>query len=308
MTVTSILSHIFSTRGTTLCLGLNNSVPLSIFGINEEIDGAKDKRAIIIPNSTGVPIQNHDIHICGESWTIHHLVSAKHFTRVIAVMPFDDIITSDKTAQHLIKMLNILNIQMIDSFPFQTMEGVKKIAIIKEICKEHELGYGVALHHGVNSYGSTDISTEKEAVEKAQQDWLDKGIDCMDIDRVLSPTQTLAFFSPQSRILANALNKFNEDCRATEENINLATAVLTSSLMPTPGMSLESYLKEIRSNLDNVWEPLLPVVKYLDDDFYNQFRDSIRSKFNSAKDSEAVSLSGYCVEVLSLMLKTWIAM
>ena len=313
MTESEIIEAIAKTRGTILCLGLNDIPPLSMLGISA--------KPIAWPNVLLIPSERKmfsEVLKCffkGCDWRIVNYISNLPLNSLFVVtsVPQIEKNISSQSANNIEKYLdslyNDLNLQavsIVDSFPFHTKEGLQQIECIRSYCKERGLSFNIGLLLGINKYGSTDISTEEEAVEQEKKFLLEeKNIECIEIDKALSVNSVVEYLFDHSTALTQAVESFKDDCMTTSQNLELMDDILSSLLQIPLNASIKEYLDIVKNKLKEL-DVLFPGCKYLNEQFFMDYGKSISSKFSTRRDSTNNEVSKWCVDTLSYEIKQWI--
>lgn len=314
MTESEIIENLAKTRGTILCLGLNDIPPLSLLGIS----GTQTNwtNVIIIPTLKQIFAQELKCFIKGLEWRVINYCTKLPINSLFIVTSIPKIVKEvqyesgqDKIEFYLDSLCDEFNLQaicLIDSFPFHTKEGLQIIDSISKYCEPKNLSFKVGLLYGINKYGSTDISTEDEAVNQEKKFLREeKNIQCFGIDKGVNEKNVLSFFIQNSASFKNAVELFKKDCTTTIDNLELTVDVLYSLLLIPLNSSLVEYISLIKSKLKDL-ELLYPVQKYFNDSFFIEYQNSIASKFNSRRDSTNNEISQWCVKTLSCAIEQWI--
>lgn len=324
MTKEDILLSLFKLRGTTLCLGESIDVTLGMLDIPMPTD-IEIERLICVPTENYLSDKTIDLFIKGKKWKVflfpyRHIsnkitacLSTENFLNDVAEATSDkykkaenpSLQKNDEFFYNYIQSLWITNIWMVDTFPFHTKELVNNINRIKDITQTYGLEFGVALLSGLRRYGSTDISTEPEAVSKEKKELSKRGISCVEVKQTLSLDQIINFFTPNSSQLYLATERFKSDCKRTLENLEMSKEILGSIFLIGVNMSLKEYIIQIKKTM-SCWSPMFPITKYLDNTFYQKFEDAIISKFNSKNEADNMALSNRFAETFYHALKNWI--
>lgn len=314
MTESEIIEKLAKSRGTILCLGLNDIPPLSILGIS----GIQPNwpNVLIIPTPKQVFPHELKCFLKGIDWRVVNYVTNLPINSLFIVTSIPKIVKEvqyesdqDKIEIYLDSLCDEFNLQaicLIDSFPFHTKEGLQIIDKINNYCEVKKLTFNVGLLYGVNKYGSTDISTEDEAV-KQEMNFLkkEKNIQSFGIDKHLNNNGVLAFFIQNSSSFKQAVEEFENECLTTIQNLELVIDVLYSFLLIPLNSSLREYVFLTKNKLKEL-DMLFPVQKYFNDSFFVEYQNSIAPKFNGRRDSTNNEISQWCVKTLSYAIKQWI--
>lgn len=314
MTESEIIEVLAKTRGTILCLGLKDIPPLSMFGIS---DKHRDLfNVLIIPTNKRIFSKELKCYIRGIEWRIVNYTLDLPVDSLLVVSSVAQIDKNNLAHQEqdylkayldsLCSNFNLQAISLVDSFPFHTKEGLHLIEEIRKFCLDKNLTFKVGLLYGVNKYGSTDISTEDDAVEQ-EKFFLrkEKNIECIEINQTLTVDNVLDFFIQASSSLKQAVEKFEDACRTTIQNLELFAEILYSFLQISLNYSLTEYITSVKNQLKE-FEIFFPISKYLNETFFDEYSKAIASKFNKKKDSTNNEVSQWCVNTLTLAIKQWI--
>ena len=313
MTESEIIEAIAKTRGTILCLGLNAIPPLSILGISAK--PITWPNLLIIPSEKKMFSEVLKCFFRGSDWRIVNGITNLPLNSLFIVTSIPQIeknISSDADydidtyLDSIHRYLNLQAISIIDSFPFHTKEGLQQIERIHKYCQKKGVAFNMGLLFGVNKYGSTDISTEEEAV-KQEKEYLseEKNIECIEINKTLSVDNVVEFLLDDSTTLTQAVEAFKQDCMTTMQNLELMDDILKSFLLIPLNASTKEYIDHVRNTLKEL-DVLFPCCKYLNEQFFVEFGKAIFSKFNSRRDSTNNEVSKWCVDTLSCAIKQWI--
>ncbi len=305
-----------------MCLGKSLDVGLGILGIPNIVMDKEVKRLICIPTENFLLDYKTNLFINGNKWDVYFYQN-KIYNKIIALVAtetfLNDINSSsdikynekndhfDQNNEVFDKYINTLwvaNIWMIDTFPFHTKELVNNIKKINNLSNLSHIEFGVALLSGLRKYGSTDISTEKEAVEKEKKELSRQGISCIEIDKIIKHNQIIEFFAPKSRQFLVASEKFKSACHDTLVVLEIVD-ILGEIMLIGVNMSFQEYMIHIKKEM-STWMQIFPVVKYLNESFYQNFADSIISDFRNRSEANINTLSKKFAEIFSSSLKKWI--
>ena len=306
MTPSEIIEVIAKSRGTILCLGLKDTPPLEMFGVTTKL--MTRSNVLIIPTERSFFSKEIKCYVKGMEWRIVNCVISLPVNSLLIVSSISQI--NPYTITGYLKMLceefNLQAVSLVDSFPFHTKEGLHIIEDVRTFCQGKNLTFNVGLLYGVNKYGSTDISTEDEAV---QQEIIflkkEKNIDCIKIDQAITIKNVLGFCVHNSESLKRAIELFQEECERTMQNIELTSEILYAMLQIPLNSSLIEYVNFVKNKLTDLHE-LFPVVNYFNEIFFEEFRSAISSKFKSKRDSENNKVSKWCVDTLIYSIIIWI--
>lgn len=325
MTQEEIILTFLKLRGTTLCLGESLDVELEMFGIPKSNISPDMERLICIPSDHFLQNDSFKVYINGKKWDVFFFVSNYISNKIIAYTststflediksrePGESKNTNNSFSQNdnnpfykCVQDLCVTNIWMIDTFPFHTKELDNNIKRIHSMSQASHLEFGVALLTGLRKYGSTDISTEPEAVKKERSQLSKRGVACIEINQSINPNQILDFFSPPSRQFEVATEIFKSDCQTTLDNLEMSKDILGSIFLIGVNMSLKEYMAHIKNTM-TLWTPMFPIVKYLNNSFYQNFENAICIKFNYKKASDTMALSNKFADAFYHALKNWI--
>lgn len=313
MTEKEIIESIIKTRGTILCLGLNGIPSLQSFGFEGNLTDSS--RMLIIPTERKIFNQQLKFFLSGTEWTIVNYVTKFPLNSLFIITSISDINTKyqigNKTqledyCSKISSTFYLQTINIIDSFPFHTKEGLQYIQAIKTFCEDNNLGFKVSLLHGIHKYGSTDISSEKEAVSREKDHLLKKEVRCIEIDKQILGEKILDYFLHDSTYLEQATKNFKEDCKKTIDNLEQFKDILPSLIELSANSSLKDYINNIKRSFNDELETIFPIGKYLNDTFYTQYGNSIADRFKNKKDSTINETSKWCISILSYAIQQWI--
>ncbi|MDE5752350.1 MAG: hypothetical protein K2H88_06920 [Duncaniella sp.] len=316
-----ILNSLIAVRGTTLCLGQQSGLFQNIesFPIAENIN----RRILFIPSDTIDRPITTSFHVNGIKWSVVSAPSIHHISRNVAFIPVSELFSdikniedSDKNGQdctldnestflHYMNALSVYNIWLIDGFPYMSHGFVSELNKIIKLSQKSNLALGIVLITGLHKFGSTDISTESEAVNEALKEINKKNIPVMVIDRSLRFDQITSFYSPRSSIIEKKLQEFDAERKMTKENLAIVKDILGPLMMITVNMSVSEYVKSVKDQLKS-FEAMLPVVKYLDNQFFQTFQENIIPIFDKSQDSQLINNSNKCANELYRLLIDWI--
>lgn len=317
-----ILKNILAARGVTLCLGRQRNLFSSIENVLDYIP-ENEQRLLYIPTDSIIKPLITDIHINGYKWMVVVSPSVHHISRNVAYISIDDFFSyltkfdrCDSSSQihesnnvtafkNFIATLSLNNVWMLDGFPYQSHEFVSDLNKMVELCDGANIAFGVAIISGISKFGSTDISTEEDAVQEAIEGIKRKNIPFMVVHKELVCDQVSSFYSPRFFRLDNRLRVFQDDCAKTKENLQIAKDIFPMTLTIGANMSEQEYVNFVKTKLKE-FEPMLPVVKYLDDRFYDNFKSRIRHIFNNHNDAELTKSTNECYMELNKLLLQWI--
>ena len=313
MTESEIIEAIAKTRGTVLCLGLNDIPPLSMLGISTKPIAWPN--VLIIPSERKIFSEILKCFYKGSDWRIVNYITNIPLNSLFIVTSVSQVEKNISTwsAKNIEKYLdslyndfNLLAVSIVDSFPFHTKEGLQQIECIRAYCKERGLAFSIGLLWGVNKYGSTDISTEEEAIKQEKKFLLEeKNIKCIEIDKVLSVNSVVEYLFDHSIALTQAVETFKDECMTTSQNLELMDDILSSLLQIPLNASIKEYLDLVKDKLKEL-DVLFPCCKYLNEQFFVEYGKSISSKFSLRRESTNSEVSKWCVGVLSFAIKQWI--
>lgn len=324
-----IINSILEAQGTTLCLGHRFSHFTSVLGIDDKSFEMSERVLVIYADIAEDKPLSTQWFVYGIEWRIVMLPSRGLVGRAAAYMSLDtwhkDIdklrkdylsetvdIAKSAEAESVVKAaiaymssLRVCNIRVIDGFPFMSHETVVELMNAKRLGEKAGVPVGAALVAGLYKFGSTDISTEEEAVEEACKTCGKIGVSCTVVSRKIEDSQVAELFSPASQRLSERLRQFKEECRKTKENINISKEIMGTLLMIGSNMSLLEYVRYVQGMKD-VLEPMLPALKYIDMKFYDNFKNQISPIFSDRKESNIYQDSEKCAGVFCNLILKWI--
>lgn len=319
MTQEEILSKLFKLRGTTLCLGVSIDAGMGMFGISGIVIDKTTERLVCIPSDSLIKDDKLCIYINGKKWDVRFFPNRHISNKIIACVSTETFLNDirdgnagnagspdnkNDTFLKYVQTLCATNILMIDTFPFHTKELVNSINRIRELSEWAHVEFGMALLSGVRKYGSTDISTEADAVKKEKAQLQKEGISCVEVERTVAPSQILDLLAPSSCQFVLASERFKADCQTTDENLEMYRDFMGGVLMVNVNMSLKEYIAHVKNTM-NMMIPMFPAVKYLSDSFYHDFENAIRPSFISGKEAENMVMSKKFANSLYYALKSW---
>ena len=312
MNATALNSHL-STRGLTLCLGLNPhiNIPLllRILNIKTQINPTENKIIFLFNNFEKTVLE--EIFVNGAKWELVKNAKSDSLRSSVAILPLEVLNALIDDSSNEEKKLNIddwpiNNVWLFDIFPYQTQVGTMILNKIKEWCAKKGFGLSVGLVSGYNQYGSTDISSEDDAIKKEKEYLEREGIKTMVVNKSLSKDQSFELQSLCEDKLKKALNKLSADRSSTLTFIDDSTKdFILYAIMNKVGNGVEQTVRTVKDTLVML-EGLFPIVKYLDEGFYKEYERAIRPYFESKKDSDVHKISGKCADSLMHAIKYWI--
>lgn len=302
-----------SSRGATLCLGLNSHVTplllLKILGLDGQIHVTED-RILLLFNNYAETFEKQ-VYVNGEKWKVVCNVRTDMLRSAIMMLPLEIFYTaisktgsSDKLE---IEKWNINNVWLLDTFPYQTRLGTQALTWIRDWCKVRGYGLGVGLIKGYNQYGSTDISSEGDAIDREMEHLKREHIPAIIVDRHLSMTQAFEIQTLSDDRLQQKMDKLEEEKLHTLDNLEFGKDLLAYFIADKVGAGVSEARKSVQKILtskENLAD-LFPIGKYLDDRFYAAYESAITPYFRDNKDSEKYKVNEQCAEALDRALRCW---
>lgn len=292
-----IIQTLLNNRYLILCLNNNSNVSSDSFGIESD----ETSNIIFIPvNDINLIGYKYNFQINSIVWKIQ-FVSYNSGYGVIARIDYGDFlkITGDLKSypfSNTVFKLRLGGLWLIDTFPFNSLETNNRVKRVNDFCKANSIGFGVCIISGLSKYGSTDMSNEEDAVKAAIDRLRLLDIDSLNIERILHRNQVIQFFSPKRNFIENNLEKLATDCLKSRDNMFLMDTLKLVCSIETDE-EFESYFLRIKKELTE-FASIVPIISYLNDDFYNKIKNKIKAIFQSSKPALLEKCSNNAINII----------